>query len=110
MLDEEQIREKVWLVIDNLPVHYAHSLKRAYEPFHLLYLPPYSSPLNPQEHVWATTKKELAVHFARINHPVTTQVGFESEVDYILSQVKRKHLNRTFINRMKYYLVSKMFD
>ena len=85
MLDQEQIREKVWLVIDNLSVHYAYALKKAYEPFHILFLPAYSSPLNPQEHVWATTKRELAVHFARINHPVTTQVGFEAEVDYILS-------------------------
>ena len=97
-------------MIDNLSVHYAYALKKAYEPFHLLFLPPYTSPLNPQEHVWAATKRELAVHFARINHPVTTQVGFEAEVDYILSQIKRKHKNRIFINRMKYHLVSKMFD
>ena len=80
----------MWLVIDNLSVHYAYALKKAYEPFHLLFLPPYTSPLNPQEHVWAATKRELAVHFARLNHPVTTQVGFEAEVDYILSQIKRK--------------------
>lgn len=109
MLDEEQIRDKVWLVIDNLSVHYAYALKRAYEPFHVLFLPAYTSPANPQEHVWATTKKELAVHFARINHPVTTQHGFEAEVDYILSKIKANHLNRNFINRMKYYLVSKLF-
>ena len=85
MLDEEQIRDKVWLVIDNLSVHHANALKRAYEPFHVLFLPAYTSPANPQEHVWATTKKELAVHFARIDHTVTTQAGFEAEVDYVLS-------------------------
>ena len=109
VLDEEQIRDKVWLVIDNLSVHYANALKRAYEPFHVLFLPAYTSPANPQEHVWATTKKELAVHFARLDYPVTTQAGFEAEVDYVLSQVKDKHLNQTFIDRMKYYLVSQLF-
>ena len=43
MLDKEHIRTKVFLVIDNHSCHHVRSLRRYYEPFHVLYLPPYSS-------------------------------------------------------------------
>ena len=43
VLDEEHIKTKVWLVIDNLSVHHSRALKRFYEPFHVLFLPPYTS-------------------------------------------------------------------
>ena len=108
MLDEEHIKTKVWLVIDNLSVHHSKVLKAYYVPFHVLFLPPYTSQANPQEHVWAVVKRELAVHFARIKHKVSSQSAFEAEVDYILSQVKNKHMNSTFIERMKQYLAKQL--
>ena len=41
-LDEHHIKRKVYLVIDNLNVHYSNKLKSYYEPFKVMFIPAYS--------------------------------------------------------------------
>jgi transposase len=48
---------RVLLVLDNLRVHYAKKLNPIYSnAFKVLFLPPYSSPLNPIERLWSNLK------------------------------------------------------
>lgn len=42
LLDELHIRNKVYLVIDNLSAHHSRQMDRYYEPFKVLFLPAYS--------------------------------------------------------------------
>ncbi|MDR3063856.1 MAG: transposase [Methanobrevibacter sp.] len=53
------------IVVDNYPVHHAITLKETCKHLNitLIYLPPYSSKLNPIEQAWRTIKKELSAKF-----------------------------------------------
>ena len=66
-LDENHIRGKPFLVIDNLTAHRAEAMKEYYERFKVLFLPAYSSTMNCQEACWSIVKIELAKYFARLN-------------------------------------------
>ena len=46
LTDENHIRQKPVLVIDNLRVHHSKSLAKYYQPFKVLFLPAYSSEFN----------------------------------------------------------------
>ena len=47
------------VVLDNLRIHKAKKLDEVYDDdFRELYLPPYSSPLNPIERLWAVVKQK----------------------------------------------------
>ena len=50
-----------WVIIDNLPAHKVAGVREAIEArgAHLVYLPPYSSDLNPIEQCWAKVKQAL---------------------------------------------------
>ena len=108
MLDKEHIRTKVWLVIDNHSAHHVRSLRRYYEPFYVAYMPPYSSQFNAIEYVWAIVKRELALHISRLPERKHTQISFEGEVDYVISQVSANYTNKPFIERTKKFLASKL--
>ena len=84
MIDDEKIRDKVYLVCDNMSSHRSEDAIPYYEPFHVLFLPPYSSFLNPQERVWSLVKLELAKYFARFKQELKTKIQYESEVSYVL--------------------------
>ena len=64
---------KPYLIIDNHPVHHSYAVRDAYEGFHVLFLPPYSSFFNSQESVFSVMKAELHKHFARMQGEVLTQ-------------------------------------
>ena len=101
MLDQNHIREKVYLVLDNHSVHHSLVMKEYYAPFHVMFLPSYSSYLNPQERVWSVCKLELAKYFAREQPNVKNQMQYEGEVDYCLSQIARKYRGHNFIMSMR---------
>ena len=45
------------LILDNLRIHYSKKLNRIYsKDFKVMFLPPYSSPLNPIERLWGLLK------------------------------------------------------
>lgn len=50
--------KRVIIVLDNLRIHYAKKLNSIYtNDFKLMFLPPYSSPLNPIERLWSVLKR-----------------------------------------------------
>ena len=49
------------VILDNLKIHHAKILDDVYdEEFKELFLPPYTSPLNPIEHLWSVLKRKWA--------------------------------------------------
>ena len=49
---------RVIIILDNLRIHYAKKLNPIYtKDFKLMFLPPYSSPLNPIERLWSVLKR-----------------------------------------------------
>jgi len=55
------------VILDNYPTHYAKMLKEATEHLNMefVYLPSYSPKLNPIEQVWRTIRKELSTEFIK---------------------------------------------
>ena len=50
---------RVIIILDNLRIHYAKKLNPIYtKDFKLMFLPPYSSPLNPIERLWSVLKRK----------------------------------------------------
>ena len=47
LIQEKHVRGPVTLVIDNHKVHWSYAVRKHYEGFHVLFLPAYSSFLNP---------------------------------------------------------------
>ena len=56
------------IVLDNHSAHHARSVTgyEANKGFTLLFMPPYSSPLNPIERVWAIFKQKWSKYLAQI--------------------------------------------
>lgn len=51
--------KRVLLILDNLKIHYAKKLNVIYtKDFKVMFLPPYSSQLNPIERLWSLLKKK----------------------------------------------------
>lgn len=63
--------KKVYIILDNARTHTAHSIKRLEElhknKLELIYLPPYSPELNPQENVWNILKEYIYRPSSRAN-------------------------------------------
>ena len=60
-LRQSSKEEELILAVDNLPVHHTATVKDYCAPagIRLLYLPIYSSPFNPIEHLWAYSKQRF---------------------------------------------------
>jgi len=62
-----EIEKKMYIVLDNNPVHHAKLVEKACEILNieLIFLPKYSPILNPIEQVWRTVKKEISHIFIK---------------------------------------------
>ena len=50
---------RVIIILDNLRIYYSKKLNSIYtKDFKLMFLPPYSSPLNPVEKLWSVQKRK----------------------------------------------------
>ena len=104
LLDELQIKPKVYLIIDNLSAHHSRQMSRYYEPFKVVFLPAYSCEFNAQEFVWSALKQDLAKHFARYHREIKTQCEYEAEVDFVMCRFAENHDNAAFIRSIDGHL------
>ena len=71
------------VVLDNLKIHKAKKLEAVYdEDFRELYLPPYSSPLNPIEWLWAMVKQKWSKQL----HQFTERIYARQQQDRITEE------------------------
>ena len=69
--DEHYIEGPIVLVLDNHRVHLAKAVRKAYQGFKLLFLPPYASYMSGVERLWAIYKREFGKHVDRTSHEMS---------------------------------------
>lgn len=83
-----EAQQPIILVVDGHSIHKAKSIKSYVEStqgrLELVYLPPYSPQLNPDEQVWKHVKADIA------KHPIANKFDFRLAVEKALSRLKSK--------------------
>ena len=77
---------QITIVMDNLSAHHSKKTKEFLNQnkVDILYMSPYSSPLNPIEHLWSAFKTKWRKHMSRRGHDIPFS-NIDTEVMNILS-------------------------
>jgi transposase len=78
------------LILDNHPAHRSTYHRGLISEFEVLFMPPYSSFLNPVELLWSILKRHLRKSFSRLEHNFTSERLFRS---YLSSLIDDKALD-----------------
>ena len=81
--------KRVVVVLDNLKIHHAKMLNDAYDSdFKEMFLPPYSSELNPIERLWSVLKRKWAQNLYRLTEEFQSQPQLRNVLRKTLERLK----------------------
>ena len=95
------VDHKIYLIVDNLPVHHARKVEKWLEKYKeqiaIFYLPPYSPELNPDE----LLNNDIKSNASKAHHPFNKQELEENVRHYLRITQKRPNLVKWFFQGKK---------